>query len=115
MTEGQLLREIMLAVSSDKLKIFRNNCGVLQDIHGQYIKYGVANPGGADCLGWKSTIIDSSMVGLTIAQFIAIEVKTSKGQLTKEQKNFIDQVRLAGGIAGVARSVKDALQLLRQR
>lgn len=45
--------------------------------------------------------------------FLAIEVKTARGRVSKEQQTFIDAVNKAGGIAGVARSVEDALELIR--
>ena len=45
-------------------------------------------------------------------RFIAIEVKTPTGRPTPEQLRFIDNVRAAGGIAGIARSVQDALDLV---
>lgn len=46
-------------------------------------------------------------------RFAAVEVKTSKGKTTQEQDNFITAVRSAGGIAGVARSPEDALEIMR--
>jgi len=45
-------------------------------------------------------------------RFLAIEIKTSKGRPTKEQLRFIEAVNNAGGIAGIARSVEDALKLI---
>lgn len=45
-------------------------------------------------------------------RFIAIEVKTKTGKPSKEQLTFIDIIRKAGGIAGIARSPAEALELL---
>ena len=42
-----------------------------------------------------------------VARFLAIEVKTAKTYPTAEQQAFLDQVKAAGGIAIVARSVYD--------
>ena len=42
----------------------------------------------------------------------AIEVKAERGRVTPEQQRFIDVVREAGGVAGVARSVDDARAIL---
>ena len=39
--------------------------------------------------------------------FVAIEVKTKKGRLSENQKQFIKEVNENGGIAFVARSVDD--------
>ena len=43
---------------------------------------------------------------------MAVEVKTPKGRTTPEQDRFLQAVRNAGGIAGVARSPAEALSLL---
>ena len=45
-------------------------------------------------------------------RFMAIEVKTKTGKPSKEQLTFIDIIRNAGGIAGIARSPAEALELL---
>ena len=56
----------------------------------------------------------SDIIGISPAgRFIAIEVKTRTGRVSPEQQRFIDAVNRAGGIAGVARSVEDALELIR--
>jgi hypothetical protein len=51
------------------------------------------------------------MVGQTIAQFVAIEVK-DRGRATPEQLTWLDAVTRAGGLAGVARSPDDARTIL---
>lgn len=43
--------------------------------------------------------------------FVAIEVKTSTGRLTKLQDLTLEDIRKAGGIAVVARSVDDTKQI----
>lgn len=56
----------------------------------------------------------SDIIGITpTGKFLAIEVKTEKGRPTKEQLRFIEAVRNAGGIAGIARSPEEALDLIR--
>jgi hypothetical protein len=45
--------------------------------------------------------------------FTAIEVKTPTGRVSEQQQRFISMVNGLGGIAGVARSVQDAADLLR--
>jgi hypothetical protein len=55
-------------------------------------------------------------VGLTPeGRFLAVEVKTRTGRPTKEQLTFIDAINKQGGIAGIARSVEDALLLLARK
>lgn len=55
----------------------------------------------------------SDIIGIAPdGRFIAVEVKTARGRVSPEQQRFIDAVNKAGGIAGVARSVGDALELI---
>ena len=53
------------------------------------------------------------MVGQEIAQFVSLEIKTETGKLTKMQHNWLQKVKTSGGIVGVARTVKDALKILK--
>ena len=53
------------------------------------------------------------MVGQQVAVFTSIEVKALTGRLRPEQRQWLEVVAVAGGIAGVARSVADAEALLR--
>jgi hypothetical protein len=43
--------------------------------------------------------------------FTSIEVKSATGRLRPEQRQWLEAVQAAGGIAGVARSVEDAARL----
>jgi hypothetical protein len=52
------------------------------------------------------------MVGQQVAVFLSIEVKTPTGRIRPEQQAWLDAVQAAGGIAGVARSVEDALRIM---
>jgi len=52
------------------------------------------------------------MVGQTIAQFTALEVKRQGGKPTGEQVRFIKAVQAAGGLAGVVTSADEALAML---
>ena len=90
----------------------RNNVGAYRDDQGRVIRYGVGNPGGSDLIGWTPVLITHDMVGGMLGVFTAIEVKAPKGRPTEAQLNFIRQVQLGGGIAGIARSTQDALALL---
>lgn len=66
-----------------------------------------------DLFGYKSLIITPEMIGKKIAQFAFIEVKTPKGKLNNAQKEMHKQLIDAGAVGGVARSVEDALNLLK--
>jgi hypothetical protein len=69
--------------------------------------------GTSDLLGWTSVTITPDLVGCRVAVFTAIETKESGGGHQRpEQKNFIDQVRLAGGIAGFASSPEEAVAVV---
>ena len=74
--------------------------------------FGVGSPGGSDLIGYRRVRITPEMVGQEIAQFAAVEVKTARGRVRPEQQQFIEHVRGAGGVAGIARSVDDAQLLL---
>lgn len=133
MSEKNIQTEIMLALSKLGVTIFRNNTGngvagsQMKRIekpctmallpgdwivrHGSRIQYGLC-VGSSDTIGWRPVTITPDMVGETVAVFTAVEIKTSTGRATPEQVNFIEAVRKAGGIAGVARSVDDLNCLL---
>ena len=56
----------------------------------------------------------SDIIGIAPdGRFLALEVKAARGRVTPEQQRFIEAVRAAGGVAGIARSVADALELIR--
>lgn len=69
-------------------------------------------PGFADLFGMVSVVITPDMIGQTIAQFIAPEVKDENGRASPLQKNFSAAVNKAGGRAGIVRSVADAEALV---
>ena len=72
-------------------------------------------PGFSDLFGARPVKITADMVGQTLAVFTAIEVKTKTGRVQMRQERFLDAVSFAGGIAGVARSVDDALIIIGAR
>lgn len=126
MSEMNTLRSILLACSRGTTRLFRFNVGmawtgrvekptratqvtvfpgdvVIRDAR----PFNSGLPGMSDLIGWTER--DGQAV------FTAVEVKSDRGRVTPEQQNFIDAVRSAGGIAGVARSVEDAQALLSER
>ena len=76
----------------------RMNVGA-QEINGRYVKFGFAG-----C----SDIIGQTKAGL----FMAIECKGPRGKLTTYQMIFLKRVERAGGVAIVARDVRDVAQVL---
>lgn len=117
---------IALALSKAGATVFRNNTGMgwtgesfVNRQGDRVIKnarplHAGLTKGSSDLIGWKSVLVTPDMVGKTIAVFLAVEVKTGSGRATKEQLNFIDQVRKAGGIAGIARTPEEAVLLLQK-
>lgn len=70
-------------------------------------------PGMSDLGGWLPTEITPDMVGMVVALYAQVEVKEN-GRPSKEQIAWIDAVKKAGGIAGIARSEDDLTQILRR-
>lgn len=111
--ETDLQQRIRLAVGTrTDLRLFRNNTGTLPDPRtGRPVQFGLAR-GSADLIGWRTLVITPDMVGRRIAVFTSLEVKTTTGRLTPAQHAWLGAVRSAGGVAGVARSVADALHII---
>ena len=109
-TEQQIQQHIRLTCSTGATRLFRNNTGTLRDQHGRPVSFGLAR-GSADLIGWTIRTVTPEMVGQQVAVFTSIEVKTPTGRVKPEQQQWLDAVQAAGGIAGVARSVEDALRI----
>ena len=113
MTSEQTIQQhIRIACSIGTCRLFRNNTGTLRDINGRPVTFGLCK-GSADLIGWRSVTITPEMVGQQVAVFTSIEVKSSSGRVKPEQQQWLNAVQAAGGIAGVARSVGEAMDLLR--
>jgi len=113
-SETKIQNLILMALSKAGCLVFRNETAgawvgrVLHKDAGQVtltdarmIRFGLA-AGSSDIIGIAPC-----------GRFLAIEIKTSTGRPTKEQLRFIEAVNNAGGISGIARSVEDALKLIR--
>ena len=112
--ETDLQQRIRLALGTrSDLRLFRNQVGQLPDPRtGRPVQFGLAR-GSADLIGWRTITITPDMVGSQLAVFTSIEVKTTTGRLTPAQHAWLGAVRSAGGIAGKARSIQDANDLVR--
>ena len=111
-SEQSIQQHIRIACSTGDTRLFRNNTGTLRDQHGRPVSFGLCK-GSADLIGWKQVTVTPEMVGQQVAVFTSIEVKTPTGRIRPEQQAWLETVQAAGGIAGVARSVEDALRLTR--
>ena len=92
-------------------KSYRTKLGHVVIENPQRVKYGLKK-GSSDLIGIYQIEITPEMVGKKIGIFTAIEIKTEKGVVSKEQKDFINTITKLGGIAGTARSVEDAVGLI---
>ena len=106
MTEADLMRSIMRACSHGTVRLIRNNVGKLPDRLGRYVTYGLG-------IG-SSDLIGINMQAYGMGRFVAIEVKLPGQKPTQAQQDFIDMVLSLGGQAGVAHSVEEAVEILRQ-
>lgn len=98
--EHKIQNEIRLALS-DTCIIFRMNVGTGYTLDGRYFTTGVPK-GFSDLFGFRKSD----------GKAVFIEAKTLKGRPTDQQKKFIETMRKSGAIAGVCRSVDDALKLI---
>ena len=109
--EQTIQQHIRLACSIGSCRLFRNNTGTLRDINGRPVSFGLCK-GSADLIGWTVRTITPEMVGQTVAIFTSIEVKAATGRIRPEQQQWLNAVAAAGGIAGIARSVGEAMDIL---
>lgn len=99
--ETNIQARIMLALSESGCLIWRNNSGAWRDPKtGRVVRYGVGGKGASDLLGVAPD-----------GRFLAVEVKVPGGRVKPEQEAFCAAVRRAGGRAGVARSVEEAIDI----
>ena len=112
--ETKLQNLILIALSKAGCLVFRNETSgawVGKVIHKDASQVTLTN---ARMIRFGLAVGSSDIIGIApCGRFLAVEVKTSKGRATKEQLRFIEAVNNAGGIAGIARSVEDALKLIR--
>lgn len=65
--------------------------------------------GSPDLIGWLSVPVKSGKISV----FVGIEVKREKkGVIADEQNDWLERIRRAGGIAGVARGLDDARRIV---
>ena len=110
-SEQSIQQHIRIACSTGDTRLFRNNTGTLRDQHGRPVSFGLCK-GSADLIGYRTVTITPEMVGQQVAVFTSIEVKTPTGRIRPEQQAWLETIQAAGGIAGVARSVEDALRIV---
>ena len=114
MTEKHLQQLILKTIGClPEFRLFRNNVGMLLDINGTPVKYGLC-VGSSDIIGLKAVTITEEMVGQQIAQFVSIEVKSEKGKLSPAQENWLQMVEAMGGVAVVIKSITEINKIIRE-
>jgi hypothetical protein len=110
-SEHEIQQRIRLACGRGAVRLWRNNTGALVDQQGRFVRFGLCK-GSSDLIGLRSLEITTELVGLRLAQFVALEIKTAQSVLRPEQQAFLRLVQQLGGVAAVCRSVEEAEQLL---
>lgn len=124
-SESEIQQLIQLEAAKYNCILLRNNSGCFKDSTGRLVRYGLGmtspnqNYKSSDLIGFTEITIDSSMIGKRVAVFTAIEVKKEAWRSTKNtrealQENFINWVKMRGGIAAFINNVDDFIRLLRQ-
>jgi len=103
---------VRLEASNKGCRLWRNNVGVLQDVNGRPVRYGLANDSkqlnetlkSADLIGWRRVMIGPQHVGLVIAQFVSRECKAPNWRYSGDKRevaqlNWIKLVTADGGDA----------------
>lgn len=100
LTEHDIQNSIRLALSKRGILCFRANVGKVRMVDGRWFDTGLPK-GFSDLFGFRPD-----------GRIFFIEVKNQSGRVRPEQKKFIERVRQNGALAGVARSVDDAMDII---
>lgn len=126
MTESEkaIQNQVLLEASRLGARVFRNNVGsawmgdavrhadgTVVIKHARRVVFGIPGEGGADLLGWYPYVVKPQDVGRQVALFTALEIKKIDGRVTPEQRQFLEIVAAAGGIAGVVRNPLELREL----
>lgn len=115
MNEKTIQAQIHRAIGGrDDVRLFRNQVGTYKLPDGRWITSGLAK-GSADLIGWQTVEITPDMVGQKIAVFLSLEIKAGSGRVRPDQENWQAQVKKAGGIAAICRTVIEAEKSLYDR
>ncbi len=90
--------------------LWRNEVGTAKH-ENRVVRYGLC-VGSADLIGIRELTITPELVGSTVGQFVALELKTPTGRLSAEQRQFIALVQRRGGLAAVVRDPAHAKEIL---
>jgi len=105
MKESEFQRHILKSFRNDpNIKMFRRNCGGMEDKKGQFVRFGEA--GQSDLWGmikeYRCPFCNRPQCGV----HFEIELKSAKGTLTARQEKWIDFVKANNGIVIVLRPIE---------
>lgn len=109
MTHGELVDAILLAAPEHGARLFKNASGMSRKKDGNgkvwTIRFGVGPVGGGghDLIGWR----------MSDGRFISIDAKVGRDKLSPQQVKWMQWVIAGGGLSGEARSVEDAIAIIR--
>ena len=111
-SEARVQSLVRIAAPDKSERLWRNNVGVLEDLTGRPVRYGLANDSAAlnrelksaDLIGWRRVLITPAHVGLVIAQFVSRECKPADWRFTgtereQAQARWAELVNCDGGHA----------------
>ena len=110
MKESTVTNKILLGLNK-AMRLFRNHVGVLKDEKGRFHRFGLCK-GSADLIGYTTIEITKDMIGKKLPVFTSIEVKTNKGRVREEQKQWLNAMNNINAVAGVARGSSDVEGIL---
>jgi hypothetical protein len=97
--EHDLQNLIRIELSKLGFTVFRANVGKIKLPDGRWFDTGL--PKGF-----------SDLFAIKDGKIFFMEVKSDKGKVSKEQLNFIEQMKKKGCVAGVVRNVEEAIKLV---
>lgn len=125
MLEHEIQNQIRLAISDAKIATsFRTNVGEAWQGDVKKLDDGsllIRNPrrfqtglppGFSDLFCVVPVTITPDMVGKQLALAAFLEVKTPRGQASKPQKNFLEQMKKLGAITAIVRAPDQAIKAL---
>lgn len=98
-SEGHVQTRVQIEGAQKDIYLWRNNVGVLIDIEGRPVRYGLANESkqenavlkSSDLIGIRKVFIEPYMIGRTIGQFVAREVKHGEWTYTGDAHETAQQ------------------------
>lgn len=100
LSEHDVQNLIRMELAKRNIICFRANVGKVRIADGRYFDTGLPK-GFSDLFGFRPD-----------GQIFFIEVKNKIGRVRPEQVKFIERMRSSGALAGVARNIAEALEII---